>query len=51
MALRVVLWITAIGAVYWIEDVVGAFSAALGKVLGDLVAWTLSSGEADRKTA
>jgi cholesterol transport system auxiliary component len=34
-----------------IEDVVGAFSAALGKVLGDLVAWTLSSGEADRKTA
>jgi len=34
-----------------IEDIVGAFSAALTKLLSDLVPWTLETGEADRKSA
>lgn len=34
-----------------IEDVIGAFSAALSKVLEGLVPWTLETGEADRKAA
>ena len=34
-----------------IEDVVGAFAEALSKVLSDLVPWTLTTGEADRKAA
>ncbi len=34
-----------------IEQVVGAFSSALDKVLAELVPWTLETGEADRKAA
>lgn len=33
-----------------IEPVVGAFDAALGKVLRDLVGWTLVAGEASRRS-
>jgi cholesterol transport system auxiliary component len=34
-----------------IEDVARAFGTVLGKILGELVGWTLASGEADRKNA
>lgn len=34
-----------------IEDVARAFGTVLGKILGELVGWTLASGEADRKSA
>ena len=34
-----------------IGDIVATFSEALGKILGEMVAWTLASGEADRKNA